>query len=443
MKKLGIVAVLLAAGAFAASGLFAQDLKFDGYVNSGLGVVYSTEDNAPDPFIAAVGNDSLNNAWAIRLNANYTNEAGNAGASLRLQAAGGYSWVGVPIGYGWVSAFDQILTVKGGIVDDGTWNSGGAYLNGDQGEGLGALAKISPITGLDIGLGVYLAETPLSSQENQEIADRHEYLGGRYYARELDQAKYTFNVGYTMPDLFKFVASYRPKSEAGTGVVGDYLTSRLRAGVSLLMVPNLKANFELELDNLQDFSAMKNGERDAWDRLVDATEEEVYDENDDPYDPPRFAPIGRLPVDASGKINIFETFQYDGLLDGRLSVGLWAAQWLSMAEDTDLSFYVNPWVSYAFGNIVPRLDLGYGGATRANFNNSAANWRPIFYTAEYNDDFSVIVIRPSVKFNIDANTFVEIGDLIDIENVKEGYWSHSTDDSRISNVFYVDFKWSF
>jgi hypothetical protein len=443
MRKLGIVAVLLAAGAFVASGLFAQDIKFDGYVNSGLGVVYSTEENAPDPFIAAMGSDSWNNAWTIRLNANYTNEAGNAGASLRLQAAGGYSWIGVPIGYGWISAFDKMLTVKGGIVDDGTWNTGGTYLNGDQGEGLGALAKITPITGLDIGLGVYLAETPLGGQNNQEIADKHEYLSGRYYARELDQAKYTFNVGYTMPDLFKFVASYRPKSEAATGVVpSDYLTSRLRAGVSLLMVPNLKANFELELDNLQDFSAMKPGERDAWGRMVTPLDpndaDPVLDEEGNPMFDDNNEPLYQSTVSrsaASGKINIYETFQYDM---GNLSVGLWAAQWLSMAEDTDLSFYANPWVSYAIGDIIPRLDLGYGGATRAGFNNGGLNWRRANYTAMYDSDYSVIVIRPSVKFNFDANTFVEIGDLLDIDGGKWG-----DDDSRISNVFYVDFKWSF
>jgi hypothetical protein len=440
MKKLGIVAVLLTAGIFAVSGLFAQDLKFDGYINSGLGVVYSNEDNAPDPFIAAVGNDSRSNAWSIRLNANYTNGAGNAGASVRLQAAGGYSWIGVPIGYGWFSVFDRILTIKGGIVDDGTWNTGGAYLNGDMGEGLGALAKISPIAGLDIGLGVFLAETPLSSQENQEIADKHPSLG-RFYAREFDEAKYTFNVGYTMPDVFKIVAGYRPRSAAGTGSANEFLPSRLRAGASLLSVPNLKVILELELENLQDFSGLKKGDRDAWDRLVDPNPNDrdpILDADGNPISGQYKPTVGA--VDASGQINIFETFQYDM---GNLSVGLWAAQWLSQAADTDVAFYANPWVSYAFGPIVPRLDLGYGSAMRANFNNSSRNWRHVFYTAMCDDDFSLIVIRPSVKFNINSNTAVEIGDLIDIENVKKGYWKHSDDDSRVSNAFYVDFKWSF
>jgi hypothetical protein len=416
MRKLGIAAVLLAAGAFAASGLFAQEIKFDGYVNSGLGVVYSSEEGAADPFIAAAGVDSTSNAFRIRLNAAYANEAGNAGANLRLQAAGGYNKVTLPVAYGWFSAFDKILTVKGGIVDDGTWNTGGFYLNSDVGEGLGVLARISPVSGLDIGLGAYLAETPGETDSNQEYMDHHP-LTGNYYARKFDEAKYTFSLGYTLPDVVKIVASYRTKSEAsavsGDPTPKDTISSRMRAGASLLAVPNLKANVELELDNLQDFSS-KAGDEDAWGVVINNA------------------------VSASGKINIYETFQYDM---GSLKAGLWAVQWLSQAEGADLALYVNPWVSYALGSIVPRLDLGYGSGARAGFNNNNLNWHRTNYNAVYDSDVSVISIRPSVAFNIDSKTFVEIGDLIDIDGNKTTKWGD--DDSRISNVFYVDFKWSF
>ncbi|MDR1144107.1 MAG: hypothetical protein LBK77_07835, partial [Spirochaetaceae bacterium] len=254
MKKLGIVAVLLAAGAFAASGLFAQEIKFDGYVNSGLGVVLSTEEDAPDPFIAAVANDSWNNAFRIWLNARYTNEAGNIGAHVRLQASGGYNFFAVPVGYGWFSAFDNILTVKGGIVDDGTWNSGGAHLALDQGEGLGTLIKVSPISGLDLGVGAYLTNIP-GEHENDAV---FELPYGKNFAREFDQAKYTFNAAYTLPEVFKFIATYRTKSETNVanGAAAPYtVSSRAQITASLLAVPKLKAIVELELDNLQDFKA--------------------------------------------------------------------------------------------------------------------------------------------------------------------------------------------
>jgi hypothetical protein len=141
MKKLGIVVTLLAAGVVVASGLFAQDIKFAGYVNTGLGVVTSTEDGAPDSFIATHGVDSWNNAFRIYLDANYTNEAGNAGANLRLRASAGYNFISVPIGYGWFKAFNDILHVKAGIVDDATWHGGGFWFLGDAGEESGSPGK--------------------------------------------------------------------------------------------------------------------------------------------------------------------------------------------------------------------------------------------------------------------------------------------------------------
>jgi hypothetical protein len=436
MKKSGIMTVLLTAGTFAAAGLFAQEIKFDGYVNSGLGVVYSTEDGAADPFIAASAGEAGSNAFRIRLHAAYTNEAGNAGAFLRLQAAGGYNTLTLPAAYGWFSALNNILNVKGGIVDDGTWNTGGVFFNSDVGEGLGALVKISPVSGLDIGVGAYLAETPAEGQNNQLFADHHELKGGKYYARDFDEAKYTFSLGYTLPDVVKFVASFRAKSEAGTGAnadgsgfTSDILSSRLRAGVSLLTVPNLKANVELELDNLQDFSGLKNGEKDAWDRIVGPWDHDNDSATEDK--------VTLSSTAASGKITITETVQYDL---GSLSVGLWAVEWLSQAENTDFALYVNPWVSYALGSIVPRLDLGYGSGAQASFNNSNLNWYRTNYGPVYDSDVSVISIRPSVKLNIDSKTFVEIGDLIDLDGKKAG-WGDA--DSRISNLFYVDFRWTF
>jgi hypothetical protein len=420
MKKLGIAA-LLAAGVVAASGVFAQEVKFDGYVNTGLGVVVSTEEGAKDPFIAASGVDSTQNVFRIRLHGSYTNEAGNAGAFLRLQASGGYNAITLPAAYGWVSAFNKVLTIKGGLVDDGTWNGAGAFFSGDQGEGLGALAKISPVDGLDLGVGAYLIGTP--SESSGAVTDPADT---KNFARDLDDVKYTFNLGYTLPDLVKITATYRPKSEPGSPV-----SSLAEAGVSLLAVPKLKAVLQVQLDNLQDFEA-QNGDKDAWDKTVGS-------QQDDTADPK--VPAGPKDTAASGKINIAETVQYDL---GNLSVGLWSVQWLTRAEDKDLSLYVNPWVSYALGPIVPRLDLGYGSGAQANFNNSDDNrWYRTNYSPKYDSDYSVVSIRPSVKFNIDAKTFVEIGDLIDIDGrpKDEAVWNGDT--SRISNVFYVDFKWSF
>jgi hypothetical protein len=336
---------------------------------------------------------------------------------LRLQAQGGNNTVCFPYAYGWFNAFDKLLTVKAGLVDDGTWNTGGYILGLDVGEGLGALAKVTPIDGLTIGVGAYVQEAPGS--------------GGTVGAtpKELDETKYTVGLGYTLPEVVKFAASYRTKSKASS--TGEALSSDLRAGVSLLMVPKLKAILEVELDNLQDFGGLKKDEYDAFDRKVgDGTGTTV------------------TPIAASGKINIYETFQYDM---GALSVGLWAVEWISQADDADFSFYVTPWVSYTLGSIIPKLELSYGSGAQNRFNYSKdsdgkysnVNWYRENIGALYNNDYSVISVRPSVKFNLDPKTFVEIGDLINIDNGPSNVFSNKTKDSRISNVFYVDFKWAF
>jgi hypothetical protein len=455
MKKLGIIATLLAAGVVVASGLFAQDIKFGGYVNSGLGLVISNEGDAPDPFIVAQTVDSWNSSFRIYLDANYTNANGNAGANLRLRASAGHNFLSVPIGYGWFKAFNDILHVKAGIVDDATWHGGGFWFLGDAGEGLGALVRATPITGLDLGVGAYFMEVPGEDAGNSQFSESgnsHNPAGAnRNYARDLDEAKYTFSVGYTLPDMVKFIATYRPKSQltdddpahTSSANVTSYVASKAHLAASLLAVPGLKAVLDVELNNLQDFKALKSGEEDAWGRVLDSPAIVA----EPTQTPPVYAvPRGPSATAASGKISIGETFEYK-LMDNNLTLGLWGVQWMSMAEDSDLSFIVNPWASYALGSIIPRLDLAYGGGVQVQFKNTNLNWRRGAYTAMYDTDYSVISIRPSVRFQIDPNTHVEIGDLINIDGNKKadanGTVGWKGADSRMTNVFYVDFKWSF
>jgi hypothetical protein len=61
------------------------------------------------------------------------------------------------------------------------------------------------------------------------------------------------------------------------------------------------------------------------------------------------------------------------------------------------------------------------------------------YAPTYDADDDVLTVRPSVRFNVsdDGKTWVEVGDAIYFENV-------FTDSVQsLTNVFYVDFKWSF
>ncbi|MDR2049391.1 MAG: hypothetical protein LBP69_08035 [Treponema sp.] len=450
MKKIMLGVLILAA----AGGLFAQELKFDGYLNSGLGIV-STDTRVPDGSgtktadtkIVPFGVDSEQGGYRFRLNGSYTNAEGTAGAKFRFQAQSSLEFgaFSLPYAYGWVSFLNKIFTVTGGLVDDGTWNLGSPLLNDDVGEGLGALVKISPITGLNLGVGAYVLNQQSGSRNNFPV------IPAGYGTREtssfssldipLDRLKYTFSAGYTMPDLFKVIATFRTANQAGDktsrytnadleSFAGRDETSKLIFGLQLLAVKNLTAIVEVSADKLEDSGVDKD------------------------------------------KDNIdFDFYETLGYKTGDLSFGLNAVQYIRTEKDVDhdLGLHFNPWVSYAIGSIVPRLDLNYflagkaltGTAAWVDADNDpttpsvlspplpgASYHRKVFSYADNGkaDDVSVIAVRPSVKFNIDKNTFIEIGDLIAFSTGPEGAFADADDpkkSSNLNNVFYVDFVWKF
>ncbi|MDR2314510.1 MAG: hypothetical protein LBE02_08250 [Spirochaetaceae bacterium] len=407
MKKITAVLIL----AITAGVVFAQELKFDGYVNSGLGLVITNrKDNegSVDPYITVYGVDAEQYGYRFRLNGSYTNADGNAGAKFRFQAqaknrtdttpGGGLPImdIGVPIALGWVK-FADMFTLNAGIIDDGTWASGGAILDDDMGEGLGLLLKASPVSGLDLGFGAY-AVSALGGGDNNALAG-----GLNKNIIDWDYAKYVFNIGYTFPEVFKLTATFRNDNDAGGSTNRDE-TMKSIIGARLFMVKNLTAIAEVEVDELgEDF-------------------------------------------DTKGKINFYETLGYKL---NSLNFGLNAVQYLSQADDSDIGLRFNPWVSYTIGKIVPRLDLVYfiGGKVDGSDNDEDGkygrkNYAPV---SGNNKDWSVIGARPSVKINFDSKTVLEIGDVINFETAANDYYGVAGDlsDSKITNVFYVDLKLSF
>jgi hypothetical protein len=213
-------------------------------------------------------------------------------------------------------------------------------------------------------------------------------------------AKYTFNLGYTLPDAFKFTATFRPENDAG-GTSNRDESMKSIISLRLLALKNLTAIAEAELDNLQEF-------------------------------------------DPKGKVTIYETIGYK--IDG-LSFGLNAGEYILTKEESDLGIRLNPWVSYAFGAIVPRIDFVYfmGGKIEGSDDDEEGKYHRKGYAATNNADDSVITIRPSVTFNIDGKTSLEIGDAVNFEQYNKDYYGVSghTKKSKITNVFYADVKWSF
>jgi hypothetical protein len=412
--------VIVVAYSWGGGVLFAQEFKWNGYVNSGLGLV-STDQKIDDPaggskskavtpYLTAFGVDSWQYGYRLRLDGSFINKDENAGIKVRFQSQGtSNQFFAIPYAYGWVKFLNQIFTVSGGLVDDGTWNSGGAILGAndpDQGEGLGALVKISPLAGLDIGLGVYAIQNQGGDVNNR--------LGKELAKNKVDwdKAKYTFNVGYTVPDIVKIVGTARlenwTRDEQSSPGKPALQTSRAIVAAKLLSVKGLNAILEAEFVNLDAFG----------------------DE---------------------GKLNIYETLGYK--IDD-LGFGLNAVQFTSNVEaEKTAGLEFNPWVNYAIGNIIPQLDLVYfyGGqstlAAAATGTNANTKYnRFTSYTSKYDGDYSVFSVRPSVKFAFGSSAFIEVGDLINFEKGPEGTYGHPEDkkkDSRITNVVYVDFKWSF
>jgi hypothetical protein len=401
MKRIIAFLLVLTAG----TALSAQELQFSGYFNSGLGIV-GTDSGAPLS-VRAFGNDAQANGFRFLLNGAFTNAVATAGASFRFQSqATTYAQSGanpptalgyfsLPYAYGWVTFFKGLVHIKAGIVDDATWSSAGYLLGrsgGDQGEGLGALLRISPVTGLDLGFGAY-AISLRGGPDNSFLAKTT--FGGTV---ELDDIKYTFNLGFTIPELLRFVASFRTKNASGVAVAE---TSRALAGISILAVKDLTAILEGEFNRLTDFSN-------------------------------------------TGAIGVYETLGYKL---GGLGFGLRAAEYLSQAANTDLAVEIAPWVEYAFGNIAPRLDVTYylGGTAPIT---TGGNYGRLFgYNAvTYNTGNRLINFRPSVKFNV-GTAFVELGDIIYLSKTAAvaaaGAAPASAGTDTLWNVFYVDFKWSF
>jgi len=411
------------------AALHAQEIKFDGYINSGLGFVYSSSAEQDD-FLKAFGVDSEQNGFRFRLNGSYINEKENAGVKFRFQSQSrlDQGYFSLPYVYGWMRFLNNIFYTAAGIVDDTSWQTTDWFIIDDVGEGLGALIKVTPITGLEAGCGIYLISQQAAGSNN--ILSYGGFLPNfSNIIPKINDAKYVFSASYTMPDIFWLGASFRRKNKAGWKDTIDDIekfgyfyegrqeSAQLIGEFRFLRVENLTAVAAVSLDRLEEFSAR-------------------------------------------GEIIVSETFAYK--LD-KLTLGLNAAEFLYNRKNTlnkkviyDPSILLNLWGSFAINNIAPRLDLVYfaGGRSRLGGNENYMWHRRAFINREVYDigtannrSPSLFSLRPSVKFNIASGTFIEIGDMFnyDFGNYDSAY-GDSTDPQKrslVSNVFYVDFKWSY
>ena len=428
-------------------GVHAQNLRFSGYLNSGLGYVttgYSDEDN----LFKAFGADSEQNGLRFRLDGSY-NMGNITGVNFRFQSQnrldrGGY--FSLPYIYGWtrfwVPPINTILGVSAGIIEDTTWQTADWWINDDAGGGLGVLFRAIPIDGLELGIGTYLFSQQSSSNNN--ILDfgginihghRENTLPdfGNIKLKASD-VKYVFSAAYThriieeitypivivedpiySEDVFHVGISFRTKNKAGwdsvhpnpdidTTYLGRSESSMLIGDIRFLRLARLTAVAAFSLDKLEDFS--KNGD-----------------------------------------IVISETFAYR---INDLNFGFDAVQFLYKRENPHKpGMLFNLWGSYAFDRIVPRLDFTYlmGGISTLGGNKQYMWHRKSFLNIpSEKQDMAVFSGRASIIFNINNRTFIEFGNMLCYDYGKTGAFADSSDidkKSRLSNAVYIDCKWSF
>ena len=406
-----------------------QEIQFDGYFNSGLGVVYSTHADT-DTYLKAFGVDSEQNGYRFRLNGSYTNEEENIGVKFRFQSQssldpGGY--FSLPYVYGWLNFFDDTIYVAAGIVDDSTWQTADWWINDDTGEGLGLLLKATPLEGLDLGFGAYIISQQGSGSNN--ILSYGSLLPNfGTITPKIQDAKYVFSASYTMPDLFYLGASFRLKNKAGWhdsledikkfgyNYENRHESSQLISEFRFLRVENLTAIVAASFDNIQEF-------------------------------------------DINGNIIITQTLGYEL---NNLSLGLNAAEFLYIRKDFygnkipyKPSLLFNLWGTYTIDNITPRLDLAYffNGQSTAWVDETYMWHRRGFVNPKIDSSYSVdnycsvFSVRPSVRLNLTRNIFLEVGDMFNYEFSNfDGAYGDSSDPGKrslISNVFYLDFTWAF
>jgi len=436
-------------------GLYAQNLGFSGYLNSGLGFVttgYSDEDN----LVKAFGADSGQNGFRFRLDGSF-NMGNVAGVNIRFQAQnrldrGGY--FSLPYVYGWtrfwVRPLNTIFGISAGIIDDSTWQTSDWWINDDNGEGLGVLLRAIPIDGLELGVGAYIFSQ--QSGGNNNILD---FGGINIYGNRENTlpnfgniklkpgyVKYVFSAAYTYciieeitypivieedpvyrEEVFYVGISFRTKNKAGwdsihpnpdidTTYLGRDESSKLIGDFRFLRLAHLTAVVAFSLDKLDDFR--KNGD-----------------------------------------IVISETFAYRIKdlkfgFNNELNFGIDAVQFFYKRENAHKpGMLFNLWGSYAFDRIVPRLDLTYlmGGVSSLGGDKEYMWHRKSFLNIpSETQDLAVVSARASVRFNVNNLTFIELGDMLSYDYGKTGAFADSSNinkKSRLSNAVYLDCKWSF
>ncbi|MDR1231760.1 MAG: porin family protein [Spirochaetaceae bacterium] len=399
MKKRMLCVVVLA---MLSGGVFAQ-FNFSGGAYTGVGIV-AQDDNVPSstdgPAPYYVMSSQTHAPYRAFLNGDYTNADQTMGFSVALQAAPpsgnpNYATTEEPLyvpfstAAGWAKLFD-LLTVRGGYnVANPAFGFGrDSYMIARAGSGddtdqqstaiePGVVAVLTPFEGFSFGGS--LKPTPRSRD-----------------------AAYEAGITYTVPRLATFTATWlrdtRESATTGRGSSPDGITA-LTLGLRSVGIPNLNFAIAAKLDKLHDFKDTGTV------LLVDY----IY------Y--------------TRGNVRIgFDTNQQI-LMPEKATTGA------GTFDGEPFSFLVQPYVTYNFGKVSPRLDLAYihngtvYGATLWTYD--------IGSLTNVKGDYA-FVIQPSVSYRPTSGFTINAG-------YKFSYSKSDqiTGNNRTLSLVYVDFVYRF
>jgi hypothetical protein len=387
MKKALVVLLILAV----AGGAFAQGWAFTGYADTGIGIFFRQDEGARAKLVSR---DAGVDGNRVQFAGAYTAEAKDYGFSFRLRSENGGS-PSLNYGYGWLSGLGGIVTGYAGVIDNDLAgiNTGDLIFDGRGGEGLGLYTVIKPISVLSVGFGAFGTNTDTIWPQ---------------------QLKYSGGLAVTLPDLAKFVVSFRNANKVGTVGTTTFETeagigndAQVAAGVNILAVQGLKASVAGVLNRVEEFGDL-------------------------------------------GVIRIFETAEYTAIQNLTVGLGLWEAFVtggdakdafkLNYGDDPSLSFRAWVYVSYGLldGKIVPRLDVNYlmGGYWD--------NEDRIHFDDRFNPNFdskaNLFSIRPSVGFQVTKNAWFELGYIANKYMGDHTVYNATGDKERLNHALYADIK---
>jgi hypothetical protein len=228
----------------AGEAVFSQGLTFSGAITGGIGGWFG--DGAPK----LLSMDNYSGEAGVSLTGSMDNDDKTAGVSANLSVwpkgyTDGKLYPFLLYAYGYAKLWDELVTLKGGLINDTTFNTPGECLRTDAGEGVGALLILKPHSMLQLGLGAYVGLLQLPNhQVDPYVSSNPSYDNGFVDA---DGGVYTASMAFSLPNVLSLAAAYRLPYKYN----GDN-PDRLTAGIKVTAISDITLAVEAQLTGISD-----------------------------------------------------------------------------------------------------------------------------------------------------------------------------------------------